>query len=117
MANTVRKAGPRTTGTVSIPWVSNAGGAASVAVAAIRALIYRVVFVPDGGGLAPTTLYDVALNDANGCNVLGTGGADRSATVAEQYVPSDPVLVDGPLTLAVTNAGDSNSGTVILYCD
>lgn len=82
--------------------------------------------VTDPGATAPTTLYDVTITDAEGANVLANCHddlADRSATATETVdffltgaanVGARPVVCD-VLSVAVTNAGNSKEGQVIIY--
>lgn len=69
---------------------------------AIDGLVHCVETVPDGT-TAPTTLYDVTLETADGLDVCGGGLANRSATVAERYYPAYTAPVMGPLTLTISN--------------
>lgn len=110
---------------ITIDWVSDAAGAADGVIYGAVGRIERVVTDPDDTA-APTTLYDVALNDEQGIDVLLGRGANRSATVSESIAPGHPitdgtttgvvpVAVHGALTLAVTNAGDTKAGKIVLY--
>lgn len=72
----------------------------------IHGYVTRVVTDPTGTN--PTTLYDLTLKDADGCDVMGGALADRSASVVEQAMPlfadvPAPARVDGKLTLAGLN--------------
>lgn len=102
----------------SIAWVSTAGGAVSGNALGISpGWIIGVQFVPDGGGTAPTTLYDVVLNDARGVDILLGGGADLSATLSH-YVRLYPEFYhDGvaELDAVVSNAGNAKGGTILLW--
>ena len=69
----------------------------------------------DPGSPAPTTLYDIAITDDDGFDVLQGVGADRSATVTQQarivYATTDSEPYVGEwqtLTLAIT--GQSVNG-------
>jgi len=107
-------------------WVSSGGGAATVPSGlAITGKIERVVFIPSASAI-PTTLYDVTLTDENGIDVLAGQGANLSETTASSVCPGTALkdgttvgvvqtVVDGILTLNVTNAGASKAGQVILY--
>lgn len=101
---------------VTLAWTCDASGVVSAAgnTDRINGLIHRVVFDPDGTD-APTDNYDVVLNDENGVDVLANAGADRDTANTEQVIPSQPIAVDGALTLGVTNAGNAKKGKVILY--
>lgn len=108
-------------------WVSAADGTATVpSTIAVSGAIARVVFDP--GSPAPTADYDVTLTDENGIDVLAGQGTNvtLSATVASHVCPGVPLkdgtttgivvpIVDGILTLNVTNAGNSKAGKVVVY--
>lgn len=106
-------------------WVSDSGGAATVVSGqAVSGRIERVVFAP--GAVAPTANYDVTLTDEFGIDVLAGQGTDLSATDETDVCPGVPlkdgtttsvvpVVVDGILTLNVTNAGDTKAGSVVVY--
>jgi len=73
-------------------------------------VVTRVVTVPDGT-TAPTSLYDIALVDGHGLSVATL--TDRSATVAEQVLPTQQFM-DGHLFLTITN-NSVNSGKFVIY--
>jgi hypothetical protein len=102
---------------VTFAWTSDASGdvngTTGVMASKITGRIERVV--TDPGSTAPTTLYDIVLNDENGADVLAGAGANLSATVSVSANLNPPVLVDNTLTLVVSNAGDSKVGQVVLY--
>ena len=84
---------------------------------------WYVYAIETNPGTAPTTLYDIVINDAEGLDIAGGMLADRSATVTEKITPSldstfsifGGVLIDGALTLVVSNQSDlSATGTVKL---
>lgn len=107
-------------------WVSNVDGTATInSLIPISGDIRRVDIIPSTQD-APTSLYDVTLTDQDGVDILAGQGADSSETATESVcvgVPlkdgtttrTRPVVVDGTLTLNVTNAGDTKSGNVIVY--
>lgn len=86
--------------------------------------------VTDPGATAPSDDYDVAITDEEGVNVLGNcvdNLADRDTANTEEvyFLVSNlaatdpggnihPVVCD-KLTIAVTNAGNSKAGQLILY--
>lgn len=102
----------------SLAWVSDGSGnvSANPQTFAAGALI-QIKFIPDGGGTAPTTLYDVTMVDASGIDYLGGTGANLSATVSTQTRVAAPLIYDatGTLDLVVANAGAAKGGTVILW--
>jgi hypothetical protein len=78
--------------------------------------ILGLATVPGTGGTQPDDLYDVAVTDNNSLDVLMSAGANRDELNTE-YVLSTSLgaVVESQLTVAVTNAGNSNTGTVYLY--
>lgn len=102
----------------SMAWLSDAAGAVSGNAATLSmGSVIQIKFIPDGGGTAPTALYDVTLVDANGLDYLGGTGANLSATVTTQTRVSAPLFYDalGTLDLVVANAGNAKGGTVQLW--
>lgn len=110
-----------------LAWTSHTDGTVTLPAAVpLVGELLRAVFVPGAGGVQPTNLYDVTLEDAHGIDLLAGQGANLSNTAASHVCPgvplrdgtttsTRPVAVAGPLTLKVTNAGDSKQGQVILY--
>lgn len=102
----------------SLAWVSDAGGAVSGNAQTLRmGSLIQIKFIPDGGGTAPTALYDVTLVDPSGLDYLGGTGANLSATAATQVRVAAPLFYDALVTLdlVVANAGISKGGTVQLW--
>jgi hypothetical protein len=105
----------------TLVWTSDASGDVSGNTAALAVIalgdLYQIQFIPNAGGTAPTTLYDVVLNDAAGVDFLAGAGANLSATVSTVVRPASPLLHDGTgtLNLVVSNAGAAKGGTVILW--
>lgn len=101
---------------VRFDWTSSAAGAADLQTAhAYNGAIERLVTIPDGVA-APTNLYDVAVNDEDGTDVLMGAGADRATATTEQVLASSlGVVANDKLYLHVTNAGNAKAGTVIVY--
>src|SRR5436305_887919 len=56
---------------VVVAWTSDASGNASGTTDKIVGWLIKGVTVPAAGGSAPTNLYDLAVTDANGVDVLG----------------------------------------------
>jgi hypothetical protein len=68
------------------------------------------------GTTAPTNLYDVQLRDSAGRDLLFGDGAD--CPVADTVVVENAgIVVNDTLTLAVTNAGDTKDGRVIVFIE
>lgn len=97
-------------------WTSTAGGAADLKTTkAFNGKIEALITVPDATD-APTTLYDIVVEDEEGIDVLKAAGADRSATATEQVLSASlGIVANDTLNLKVTNAGASKKGKVYLY--
>jgi hypothetical protein len=114
---------PRMMRVVSIAWTSDAAGSVSVDVPSQFGFIARVVTNPAAGTLAPADNYDVALNDQDGIDLFARNGADRDTASSEVFVPligdgattSELVLMCGPSTLTVTDAGNAKAGVIRIY--
>jgi hypothetical protein len=78
--------------------------------------LIRLVTVPGAAGAAPDADYDVYVYDDNSVDALMGGGLNRHTSNTEQVAETSLGIVAGSkLTLYVSGAGDSNSGTVYLY--
>ena len=62
----------------------------------------------------PTTLYDITLDDSYGYDLAGGALANRSASVAEKVVPSQPIPIDSEITISISAAGNAKRGRIIL---
>lgn len=102
---------------VKFEWTSTAGGAAGdVTTNAYTGEIIRLITKPGTGGNQPNDNYSVVVNDEDSTDVLMGAGASRDELNTEQVLASSlGCVANDKLTLAVTGAGDSNQGTVILY--
>lgn len=113
-----------------VTWVSDASGNVSGSTFEIKmGTFVSVEFIPGPGALAPTTLYDVDLLDAEGVTLFDDGsgtsiGSNLSATAASHKVPLVGLVGvtiyrrwhhGGAVELQVSGAGDSNAGTVNLF--
>ena len=71
------------------------------------------------GATAPQALYDIAINDTDGIDLMGGSLENRSATVSEAAPPAImtgvywPRPIDGALTLAVTGNNINSAISVI----
>lgn len=72
------------------------------------------------GGTAPTAAYDIVINDTDGIDLMGGALANRSATASERVVPAlnavgtyGSTLIDGTLTLVITNNAVNSAGIVV----
>lgn len=105
----------------TMDWLSDASGDVNTNSFDLPAgYLVAVKIVPDGGGTAPTTLYDLTLDDAEAVDLLTGLGANLSATVSIRSVPlvntSGLVYYEGgAVDLVVTNAGNAKGGIVYLW--
>lgn len=105
----------------SCDWTSDAAGAVSgIDVPVMGGQLVQVVFTPDGGGTAPTDLYDVTLTlSGGGTDLLGGAGANASSTLQVAIgadVANLPTWVpSGNLRPVVANAGNAKGGVIDLY--
>lgn len=115
--------------TVTFSWTGDASNgtvpstATSTAITTEIAGWYVYAIETDPGSVAPTTLYDIVINDASGFDIAGGQLANRSATATERVIPKldataslyGGVLVDSALTMVITNQNVvSATGTVKL---
>lgn len=104
----------------NLDWLSDASGDASGTTINVFGYVRRITIIPDGGGTAPTSNYDLVINDANSVDVAVAAGANLSATVTTSTQPeigNDNPAVVGSLELVVSNAGNAKGGNVVLYID
>ena len=115
--------------TVVLSWTGDAANGTVPSTATIDAITteisgwYVYAVETDPGSVAPTTLYDIVINDASGFDIAGGQLANRSATATERVIPKldataslyGGVLVDSALTLVITGQSVvSATGTVKL---
>jgi len=101
---------------ISFAFVSAADGTASgTTPERYTGEVWRVVFAPGTGGSQPTNNFDVVVNDEDGYDILAGQGTNISNTAPSTVVSSLGAVVNDTLTLSVTNAGNTKSGTVIVY--
>lgn len=113
----------RTVKSVTFSWVSDATGDSAGTSLKLSGQILRVVFKPSATA-QPTNAYDITISDEDGLDILATLGGDLSNTTATQVLPcvtngtagnSGAIAFDSTLTIAVSNAGDTKAGTVVIY--
>jgi hypothetical protein len=84
------------------------------------------VVVPDSGGTQPTDNYDMTLDDEDNVDLLSAQAANLDnattynlcggVTVYDGASSNAiPFVVNGTLTLEITNAGSENGGIVRIY--
>lgn len=103
---------------ITLSWTSAANGSATVVSDKVRGTILRITTNP--GSAAPTDNYDATLTDEEGVDVAMGLLANRDTANSESVYPVDtvsglPIAVCDALTLAITNAGDSKTGSVVVY--
>lgn len=105
---------------VTVPWTSDSSGDYTEDIVVPNGCVLRVVTDPEADTAAPTDNYDLTILDEQGMDVCGGLGADRDTANSEQFVPvipttTFPFAVGGTLTVTIAAAGDSKSGTVVIY--
>jgi hypothetical protein len=109
---------------IELAWVAHTDGSGTLTTGAINGTILRVTTNPAAN--APTDNYDITLTDADGVDVLAGQGTDLDTANSASFCPGVaftdgtttsvvPIVVSGPLTLNLSNAGDSNEGSLVLY--
>lgn len=69
----------------------------------------------DPGSAAPTANWDIVVKDEFGVDMLGANGSDRHTSNSEWASASPyPRPVNGPITISITNAGNSKTGTIYI---
>jgi len=103
---------------ITFAWTSSAGGAADGATTALYTgdVIYAA-FIPGTGGDQPDNNYDVTLKDSGLVDVLGGTGANltNASTVYKDDTDGLTTVTASALTLAVTGAGATNTGSVVVF--
>ncbi len=77
--------------------------------------VLRFVAVPDAAPTQPTNLFDVALNDADGYDILAGQGANLSNAAPTTVVASMGAIATNTITLAASNMGAATGATLYLY--
>lgn len=114
-------------------WVSHTDGAVAAATAIpnnayVSGELVSIQTVPNAGGTAPTTLYDVTVLNEQGVDIMMGLGADRSATLPEVVFPvafvtdgeTTPItgvrsiFLDDKLRIVVAAAGSGKGGKVVV---
>lgn len=98
-------------------WTATSGGAVSGNPFPVApGIVVQVKFKPGTGGSQPTSGYGVAINDADGADVLGGVATGLSNTVASWLVSSPGPVFPFATTfdVVVSGAGNATSGTVII---
>ena len=105
----------------TLTWTTSAGGVftATATSKSINGFVVMVETDPDGTAV-PTADYDITLLNSGGADIMGGTLADRSATVTEMAMPLlgtiyTGIAVQGALTLTVSSAGNSKTGTVKIF--
>jgi hypothetical protein len=77
--------------------------------------VLRFVAAPGAAGAQPTDQFDIALNDADGYDILAGQGANLSNAAPSTKVGSMGAIAGQKITLAASNMGDSKGVTLYLY--
>lgn len=100
---------------VTFTWASATTGAADATTTQLYSGRLKQVLIY-AGATAPTDLYDVQVKDSASIDLLFGDGANCPA--ADVVVVEDAgYVVNDPISLAVTNAGDTKTGVVTVYIE
>ena len=102
---------------ITYAWTSDGSGDATATTSTeFTGSVLECITIPGSGGNQPTDQYDVTVTDADGVDVLHGNGANRS-NASNEYITeaNSGTVVNDKLAFAIANAGDTKSGTVILY--
>lgn len=101
---------------IKFAWTSNGDGDASgSSTKYYTGEIVRITTVPGADASAPTADYDIQLLDDNSVDVAIGYLADRSATETESVNNERMWIANSKITIFVSNAGDTKSGTCYCY--
>jgi len=99
-------------------WTSDGSGDASGTDTKVIAGV-PLRFATNPSATAPTSNYDIVINDVDGIDIAAGGLANRHTSNSEHFIPggdADPgAAFNGALSLVVSNAGDSKIGTLRMY--
>lgn len=94
----------------------DAGTASGSTTTTYEGKLIQATTVPGTGGTQPDDNYDVTLTDADSVDLLAGNGANRDETNTEHITLTNLGAVKADaLTLSVSGAGASNTGTVYVY--
>jgi len=102
-----------------IEWISSVStGLVSGATFQIDGEIGRVV--TDPGSAAPTDNYDIYFYDVSGIDAAQGQLNNRDTSTTEERNKGDtsfdaPFMISGDITLSITNAGNSKTGTIYIW--
>ncbi|MBA7544227.1 hypothetical protein ES705_36579 [subsurface metagenome] len=104
-------------------WTSTTGGSVGYTTTeSYSGLVYKVIIAPSTStGYEPSTGYDVAINDSDDYDILNGLGTNSSTSTVYYGISTggtaySPITaVSSKLTLAVSDAGDTKSGEVVVY--
>ena len=100
---------------VVFAFTASAGGAADKTTEkGYTGKIEQVTIIP--GGTTPAALWDVVITDQDNVDILLGNGMNLSATdITIIHESATSTIANDTLTLAVTNAGNAGTGTVVVY--
>ena len=78
--------------------------------------IIGAITVPGAAAAAPTDNYDIAVNDSDSVDIALGALANRDTANTEFVAEASMAgIASGTITVAVTNAGNSKTGTLYLF--
>jgi len=102
---------------IKAAWTSGSDGSVSGTTTEVyNGRILGAITVPGTGGDAPDDNYDIAVNDSDSVDIALGALANRDTANTEFVTEASMAgAAATKLTIAVTNAGDTNKGTLYLY--
>jgi hypothetical protein len=98
-------------------WTSDDDGGAEIVTEGVYdGKLISALFVPGADTDQPSDEYDVTLEDSLGVDLFAGQGEDLAQAAISVATESEMLVACGErLTLRVENAGDTKSGTVVVY--
>jgi len=99
-------------------WTSDASGDVSgTDTKVLNGVVLRWATNPSA--TAPSANYDIVVNDEDGIDIAAGGLANRHTSTSEQVLTGgdakNGAAFDGPLSLVVSNAGNTKLGVLRMY--
>jgi hypothetical protein len=99
----------------SVAWTSTSGGAVSGNAFAVSGQLFQVEVIPGSGGSQPTDLYDATMVNPRSVDFLIASGSNLSNSTGKVVQITPALYLDTTLDLVIAAAGDTKSGTFVLW--
>ena len=91
------------------------GTATATTTNAFSGEVLRFIVVPAAAAAQPDDQFDIAINDADGYDILAGQGANLSNAATTTVVASMGCVANDKLSLSASGIGDQNGATVYVY--